>query len=404
MGVHAADHLRSAADDPESIQPDDHKQKAFDNLNLSVAAALAAADPAPDEQIRIVSDIYGKSRAFIAALARLAADPIGPLKKGLSDLVDQITKLAQIDFKIWARSTFDKWINGLFEAGVFDPFIDLNLEAPSVPVGYRSLILQFLLQTWKNTVLTFPGGNDLRDARVLSTELIAGYLQSMKDLAEYPGFANTNSDFNKLNEDEKKVFKTILDNINKKLTVLGDRAPVIIEGSVGFSLLQLAVYLDQIRRLASQPQGLPNVISEIAARTEAALEAAKPLLEIRVIADLPKKTSDLIGVMLADTTGLPADLSTVDGCLDAAVELLKTVHESFEAVPPEIRDDLVAFQERLAEFRNEKSSVPVPSGDPIRDARERLTKAVASAWRSGSWRRPAAATAMRTAASRGSRC
>ncbi len=126
-------------------------QSTFRSLDLSVTAALATADPAPAEQIRIVSDIYGKSRAFIASLQRLAADPIGPLKKALSDAVDQITKLTEIDRRILNLGEPGTWIDSLFrENQGTNVWLILNLQPAweNTPAA----VSEMLVKRWRRSI------------------------------------------------------------------------------------------------------------------------------------------------------------------------------------------------------------------------------------------------------------
>jgi hypothetical protein len=62
--------------------------KADQDLGAALDAALGAVDPAPDQQVKIVGNVYAKSRALVVALGRLAADPIGPLKAELAKQLD----------------------------------------------------------------------------------------------------------------------------------------------------------------------------------------------------------------------------------------------------------------------------------------------------------------------------
>ncbi len=65
-------------------------------LRVSLKSALAAAAPSLDQQAQLIGTVYEKARAFIGALQRLAADPLGPisiaLQKQVNFLTDAITK------------------------------------------------------------------------------------------------------------------------------------------------------------------------------------------------------------------------------------------------------------------------------------------------------------------------
>jgi hypothetical protein len=333
-------------------------QNTFKDLDLSVMAALAAADPAPDEQIRIVSDIYGKSRAFIASLQRLAADPIGPLKKALSGIIDQITKLTEIDPQILRLGEPKDWVDGLFaENRRVDIWSSLNLQPPweNVP----SAVQEMLVRRWRRyiTVALNDVGSQVERARI--DQALADFLA--KNIEDETGFQQLG--------EAGREFKRRWDNLKA-----GD-------GSTAVLVLELLLEVDQVRRVATKPEAATAVTSSIITKVDVVLQRAATLFlsekigRLRSASDqLKAKTSEVIGVMLADDLPLSRELSTVRGCLNWSEKVLVSDLASLEISP------------ELAEFRRAfdawKSPAEIqPTGDPVEDARRRLSQAVANVLR-----------------------
>jgi hypothetical protein len=87
----------TAADQIKNVFPD--VAAAEDALRAAVKSALGVAAPSLDQQAQLIGTVYEKARAFIQALQRLAADPLGPISIALQK---QVNGLGQFLNKIAA--------------------------------------------------------------------------------------------------------------------------------------------------------------------------------------------------------------------------------------------------------------------------------------------------------------
>ena len=327
-------------------------QSAFKELNLSVTTALATADPAPDEQIRIISDIYGKSRGFIAALQRLAADPIGPLKKALSGIIDQITKLAEIDPSVLDLGDLTLWVDSLFPAQGLNVWLSLNLQPSweNVPAA----VSEMLAKRWRRSISDVLDDAASQPERARVEAILAAFLA--KKIEDDPGFAQLGQAGQEL--------KQRWDNLEAA------------ESSYGIRVLELLLAADELRRIATQPQATASITSALLPKVNDILQRTADLFvsekigQLRAALDqLKGETSKVIDTMLADATPLPRELATVRGCLSWAAQALGT-----DVVSLDIATELSEFRSAFEAWKSPPAIQP--SDDPVEAARRRLSQGI----------------------------
>jgi hypothetical protein len=334
-------------------------QNAFKDLDSSVTMALAAADPAPDQQIRIVSDIYGKSRAFIAALQRLATDPIGPLKKALSGVIDQITKLTEIDRQYLGLGKFSDWLDRLFpENPEVNVWLSLNLQPAweNVPRA----VSEMLVRRWRRSISVAFNDPALQTERAQADKVLATFLA--KNIESDPGFQQ-------LGATASRELKQRWDDLK------GGKS------SYGMQVLELLLAVDQVRRIAEQPQAASAITSTVIPKVSDLLQRTATLFLSEKIGrlrtaleQLKAETSKVIGSMIADDPPLARDLSTVRGCLNWAARALGT-----DVVSLDISTEFSEFRNAFEAWKEPPEIQP--TDDPVEAARRRLSQAIANVTR-----------------------